>query len=154
MNRTDFEFFISKNKLKKKDIAEYLGVSSAFITALCAGTRPVPSDKIDLIKSNTDWDTSMFADDNEILKNTSSQKAEDVNATENAAMMVTIPQSVWAVIEKQAASLRAKDSQMDRLITQIEQSNARYDRLFASISGVSTGFLGAETNWEGKNPPP
>ncbi|WP_288299309.1 S24 family peptidase [Alistipes finegoldii] len=61
--RTNFEYFISKNRLKKKDIAEYLGVSSAFITALCAGTRPIPSDKFDLIKSNTLWDTTMFSEE-------------------------------------------------------------------------------------------
>lgn len=58
--RTDFEVFINRNRLKKKDIAEYLGVSSAFITALCSGTRPIPMDKFDLIKSNPNWDTSMF----------------------------------------------------------------------------------------------
>lgn len=74
MNRTDFELFISKNRLKKKDIAEYLGVSSAFITALCSGARPVPLDKIDLIKSNMDWDTSMFSGEEEIHKAESESK--------------------------------------------------------------------------------
>ena len=40
-----------------------MGVSSAFITLLCSGKRPVPADKIDLIKSNQFWDTSMFNKD-------------------------------------------------------------------------------------------
>lgn len=40
-----------------------MGVSSAFITLLCSGKRPVPADKIDLIKSNQLWDTSMFNKD-------------------------------------------------------------------------------------------
>lgn len=154
MNHTDFEIFINKNRLKKKDVAEYLGVSPAFITALYSGSRPVPPDKIDLIRLNPDWDTSMFTGDGGMLKNTSSQKEEEVTVAENAATMITIPQRVWAVIENQAASLKAKDEQMNRLITQIEQSNARYDRLFASISGVSTGFPAAPTDLGVKNPPP
>lgn len=63
MERSDFEIFLNRNKVKKKDIAEYMGVSSAFITLLCSGKRPVPADKIDLIKSNQLWDTSMFNKD-------------------------------------------------------------------------------------------
>lgn len=68
MNHTDFEIFINKNRLKKKDVAEYLGVSPAFITALYSGSRPVPPDKIDLIRLNPDWDTSMFTGDGGMLK--------------------------------------------------------------------------------------
>ena len=68
MNNTDFEIFINKNRLKKKDVAEYLGVSPAFITALCSGSRSVPLDKIDLIRLNPDWDTSMFTGESEMLK--------------------------------------------------------------------------------------
>lgn len=100
---------------------------------------------------NAAW---LLTGDGEMLKNTSSQKEEEVTVAENAATMITIPQRVWAVIENQAASLKAKDEQMNRLITQIEQSNARYDRLFASISGVSTGFPAAPTDLGVKNPPP
>lgn len=96
----------------------------------------------------------LLTGEGEMLKNTSSQKEEEVTAAENAATMITIPQRVWAVIENQAASLKAKDEQMNRLITQIEQSNACYDRLFASISGVSTGFPAAPTDLGVKNPPP
>lgn len=98
--------------------------------------------------------TWLLTGEGEMLKNTSSQKEEEVTAAENAATMITIPQRVWAVIENQAASLKAKDEQMNRLITQVELSNARYDRLFASISGVSTGFPATPTDLGVKNPPP
>nr|DAU46103.1 MAG TPA: protein-turn-helix DNA binding protein [Caudoviricetes sp.] len=154
MQMNDFELFIKQNRIKKIDIAKYLGVSNGFITQLTNGVRGIPEDKLQKILANPDWDTSMFASDGEMLKNTSSQKEEEVAAAENAATMITIPQRVWAVIENQAASLKAKDEQMNRLITQIEQSNARYDRLFASISGVSTGFPATPTDLGVKNPPP
>lgn len=55
-----FAKFLSVNGLKKKDIALYLGVSNAFISQLCSGSRPLPSDKLALIKANPEWDTSML----------------------------------------------------------------------------------------------
>lgn len=60
---TDFELFRSRNKLPKKFLANYLGVSSAFITQLVQGLRGLPEDKLKLIKANTKgWDTSMFGE--------------------------------------------------------------------------------------------
>lgn len=100
----------------------------------------------------------LLTGEGEMLKNTSSQKEEEVTAAENAAAMITIPQSVWAVIENQAASLKArdeslkiKDEQMDRLITQIEESNSI---LKTTILGTYTGFPAAPTDLGVKNPPP
>lgn len=93
----------------------------------------------------------MFASDGEMLKNTSSQKEEEVAAAENAATMITIPQRVWAVIENQAASLKTKDEQMNRLITQIEESNSI---LKTTILGTYTGFPATPTDLGVKNPPP
>lgn len=65
---TDFEIFITVNKLKKKDIALYLGVSNAFVTQLTQGLRGLPNDKFDSIKANESWDTSMLTDEGEIMK--------------------------------------------------------------------------------------
>lgn len=63
-----FAKFLSINGLKKKDIAAYLGVSNAFVTQLCAGTRKLPADKLALIKVNPDWDSSMLLSDTEKAK--------------------------------------------------------------------------------------
>lgn len=147
----DFELFIKQNRIKKIDIAKYLGVSNGFITQLTNGVRGIPEDKLQKIIANPDWDTSMFASDGEMLKNTSSQKEEEVTAAENAATMITIPQSVWAVIENQAASLKTKDEQMNRLITQIEESNSI---LKTTILGTYTGFPATPADLGVKNPPP
>lgn len=57
---TEFELFIKKNALKKKEIAEFIGTSNAFITQLCQGLSPLPADKLKKIKENTSWDTSML----------------------------------------------------------------------------------------------
>lgn len=56
-----FSKFLSVNRLKKKDIASFLGVSNAFITQLCSNMRPLPDEKFALIKANTfGWDISML----------------------------------------------------------------------------------------------
>ena len=58
---TDFQEFIKANGLLKKEIANYLNVSNAFITQLCSGAKRVPADKMTLIKANENgWDLSMF----------------------------------------------------------------------------------------------
>ena len=62
-----FQIFMLKNKLKKTELAQYLGVSNAFITQLTQGLRSVPNEKIALIKANKQWDTSMFMDEGEML---------------------------------------------------------------------------------------
>ena len=43
---TEFELFIKKNALKKKEIAVFIGTSNAFITQLCQGLSPLPADKL------------------------------------------------------------------------------------------------------------
>lgn len=60
---TDFELFIKKNAIKKKELAEFLGTSNAFITQLCKGMAPLPADKLKKIKENLTWDTSMLVID-------------------------------------------------------------------------------------------
>jgi transcriptional regulator with XRE-family HTH domain len=60
---TPFAKFLSVNGLKRKDIAAYLGVSGAFITQISSGGRPLPDEKLAMIKANAyGWDTSMIVD--------------------------------------------------------------------------------------------
>ena len=57
----NFAKFLSVNGLKRKDIASFLGVSGAFITQITSGDRPLPLEKLAMIKSNAyNWDTSML----------------------------------------------------------------------------------------------
>lgn len=155
---TDFKRFRRVNKLTQAEIAAFLGCTQGFISQVEKGISALSPEFISIILANPDWDTSMFASDGEMLKNTSSQKEEEATAAENAATMITIPQSVWAVIENQAASLKArdeslkiKDEQMNRLITQIEESNSI---LKTTILGTYTGFPATPADLGVKNPPP
>lgn len=61
----DIQRFIRVNRIKKKELAEYLNVSAAFVTQLVQGLASIPVGKLDQIKKNKSWDTSMLytADD-------------------------------------------------------------------------------------------
>lgn len=60
---TPFAKFMSINNLKRKDIASFLGVSGAFITQISSGDRPLPEEKLAMIKANAyGWDTSMLTE--------------------------------------------------------------------------------------------
>lgn len=122
MNRTDFELFITNNKLKKKDIARYLGVSSAFITALCSGARPVPMDKIDLIKSNPKWDTSMFGEDNMPKDQSVSTNSENTNQQQNDM-----------TIQELLEAIKRRDQQMDEMLSQ----QGRLISIIENMSGTT-----------------
>ena len=58
--KTDFQLFIERNNLKKKDIAAFMGVSSSFVTQLCKGERELPADKLKQIQARGHWDSSML----------------------------------------------------------------------------------------------
>lgn len=122
MNRTDFELFITNNKLKKKDIARYLGVSSAFITALCSGARPVPMDKIDLIKSNPKWDTSMLGEDNIPKDQSVSTNSENTNQQQNDM-----------TIQELLEAIKRRDQQMDEMLSQ----QGRLISIIENMSGTT-----------------
>ena len=58
---SEFAKFLDVNELKRRDIAEYLGVSGSFITQIRKGERPLPQKMLAEIKANAyGWDVSMF----------------------------------------------------------------------------------------------
>lgn len=61
---TSFQAFIKVNKLTNKQVAIYLGVSTAFTSQIAKGNRRLPSEKLYLIKAKKDWDTTMFDNTN------------------------------------------------------------------------------------------
>ncbi len=116
-----FAKFLSINGLKKKDIAAYLGVSNAFITQLCAGTRKLPADKLALIKVNPDWDSSM------LLSDTEKAKAIHLDHLDRGKSYEATPDKVRKAVEKAlmpedhplVAHLQKKVDDQERLIREL-----------------------------------
>lgn len=74
----ELEEFIYINKLQKKDLAEYLGVSSSMITQYLSGHRPLPAKKIEQILEHPTWDKAPFlANKNGAVEVANSEAVED-----------------------------------------------------------------------------
>lgn len=86
----ELEEFIYINKLQKKDLAEYLGVSSSMITQYLSGHRPLPAKKIEQILEHPTWDKAPFlANKNGAEEVANSEAVEDDTTQAMAIPMVT-----------------------------------------------------------------
>lgn len=121
---TDFELFIKKNAIKKKELAEFLGTSNAFITQLCKGVAPLPADKLKKIKENLTWDTSMLVIDHPSItaRAEGNAKVEIGSRNKNFCPEVsgdTEKATRIAVLEKENEMLREQLEFMKTLIKNI-----------------------------------
>ena len=116
-----FTKFLSINGLKKKDIAAYLGVSNAFSTQLCNGTRTLPADKLALIKANSEWDTSMLEPGSKYKLIDVSELLPGVKAhSENTRVRSAILDALGVSTEEFLVSyLQEKIADQDRLIREL-----------------------------------
>lgn len=123
---TDFELFIKKNAIKKKELAEFLGTSNAFITQLCKGVAPLPADKLKKIKENLTWDTSMLVIDRPSITARAEGNARVEIGSRNKNFCPGEPDAASriAVLEKENEMLKErlkdKDGQIEFLKTLIK----------------------------------
>lgn len=120
-----FEEFIKINKLKKKDIAEYLNVSAAFITQLVQGSRSVPEDSIALIKANDKWDTSMFCD-KYLLSSKSEIPNENkkINIQSAVSNDVTMSREIFDLLKNQSETILSQQRTIEKLADREKTSTA------------------------------
>ena len=131
---SNFDDFLITNGLKKGEIADYLHVSNAFITQLCSGKRPIPNDKLALIKANTHgWDVSML---------TRPQVTLQSETMANNALI--------DYLQKKIAELEQKIDKLNSEKADLLQENAvlRFEKLMTSKDGGAQDaedFLSADT---------
>ena len=132
---TDFKLFVEKNALLKKTVAAYLGVSNAFITQLCDGTKKLPADKFALIKANEEgWDLSMFDDSGRGVNVGGNASGVIVNGNnsnspiDNRHYYSDSPDVLRAQIDilderikEKDAQIKEKDAQINRLLDLLEK---------------------------------
>lgn len=108
--------FLLVNKIKKNELATYLGVSRAFVTQLASGERKLPADKLALIKANTAWDTSMWVD----------------------GYNQQPPQKVAPVIKfvtgAEAEDAKEREGYIKRLLEEIKELKAQRDALIQEVA--------------------
>lgn len=137
--------FLEVKKISKSEFGRRIGVSPAFITSMRQSMQPdkVKRIALEFPELNTAW---LLTGEGEMLTGSSEkQRAAEV------ADAVNIPADVWDVIKAQAFSLKLKDEQMGRLITQIEEANSA---LRSAVSVSFQPFEGIRANLDIQNPPP
>ncbi len=113
----ELEEFIYINKLQKKDLAEYLGVSSSMITQYLSGHRPLSAKKIEQILEHPTWNKAPFlADKNGAEEVANSEVVEEIKEKiEDVESFLIVPEVVNAepnanieeVIEEDGTELEA-----------------------------------------------
>ena len=133
---TDFQEFIKANGLLKKEIANYLKVSNAFITQLCSGAKRIPADKMALIKANENgWDLSMFdrpaqvnvgGDASGVIVNGSNHSPIH---QDNRQYYSNSPDVLRATIDLLDERIKEKDAQIKEKDAQIKEKDAQIKQL-------------------------
>lgn len=119
---TNFAKFLSVNGLKRKDIASFLGVSGAFITQLASGMRPLPEEKLAMIKANAyGWDYSM------LLPEAQKEKAIHLDHLDRGRSYEATPDKVREAVEN---ALVPKDSS---LVTYLQRKVDDQERLIREL---------------------
>jgi len=107
--------FFSRQGLTQQAIADRLGVSQSAVSALLNG-KPFGR------KNATKWGDEfgiqpswLLTGKGEMLK---TDTPKPISLVENKEGVISIPSDVWEVIKNQSASLKAKDDQINTLISQ------------------------------------
>ena len=146
---SDFQLFIKENKILKKDIAAYLGVSNAFITQLCDGSKRIPPQKLALIKANDKgWDISMLIgeDTQSVGENNSGvviNGGGNHGSIDNSHYCSDSPDVLRAQVElleeriqEKEERLKEKDAQIKEKDAQIKEKDAQIKQLLDIIQGL------------------
>lgn len=105
--------FLSYLQIGQAKFAKEVGLSRGFANNVGDSIRADNLSKISAIypELNTAW---LLTGEGQMLKNT------DAEATLAPTTSIAIPMEVWEVIRNQAASLKAKDEQMNDMITNLK----------------------------------
>lgn len=131
---SNFAKFLKVNGLKRKDIASFLGVSGAFITQISSGDRPLPEEKLAMIKANDlGWDISMLIPEQEhydaMMKKTLSVYKRFYSSDDN---------SLIGYLQRQVED---KDRLIQNLYQQIGMLEAKLD--LARKGEIASGAAGS-----------
>lgn len=70
MENTEFKVFLFKNQLKQTYIADYVGVTTSFVSQVASGARSMPNEMLaKIINNDQGWDVSMFGVESDFDQN-------------------------------------------------------------------------------------
>lgn len=116
---TPFEQFLEDNSLRKKDVAEYLGIAQSNLSYYCSG-RKIPKATIDKLSKNKKWDCSAIlvpssvasGGDNELMLATVEAMKEEIKTlrqmVESQALLIAAVKTITDILMCSAPETKAK----------------------------------------------
>ena len=125
---SNFAKFLKVNGLKRKDIASFLGVSGAFITQISNGDRPLPEEKLAMIKTNAyGWDVSMLITPLEGIDRIREPRVIAQEQLRSAVESVLKPSENDALVDYLKRKVDDQDALIRELYQQIGMLEAKLD---------------------------
>lgn len=125
---SNFAKFLKVNGLKRKDIASFLGVSGAFITQISNGDRPLPEEKLAMIKTNAyGWDISMLITSLEGIDRIREPRVIAQEQLRSAVESVLKPSENDALVDYLKQKVEDQDALIRELYQQIGMLEAKLD---------------------------
>lgn len=131
LNKAIKQAFLDRNISKKAEMADFLGYKSPYFSGLINGKVGLNESFYEKISAklgvNITW---IKTGEGEMLK---TDTPKPISLVENREGVISIPSDVWEVIKNQSASLKAKDDQINTLIS---QSKSERDETIQAFKGV------------------
>ena len=138
MQSIDFKRFMFEQKIKQKDLAEYLGLSKGYISLVISGDRPLSEENLrKLINNPFGWNTSILTgDSNEDVSSQTPAPSQEEPQERNSMLdsLLSLVESQRKDIETLIQLTKEKDNRIERLTQELldaqqENNTLRLDLL-------------------------
>lgn len=114
-----FSNFLEINRIMKKDIAEYLGVSNAYVSQLVTGEKRLSEQKMSLLRQNSEWDLTPFDSPDESFKQNLSESPDASLAVKELVRVVADQRGRLNFLQDQNKSLQDQNKRLFDLVEKL-----------------------------------
>ena len=129
MQDVDFKRFMFEQKIKQKELAEYLGLSKGYVSLVISGQRPLSDENLrKLINNPFGWDTSILKGG---IKVNSESQLENLTEEKPTLEAEQRPQlsSAEVVLRDMLAEERARVDSLNEIIWELKEENGKLKAL-------------------------
>ena len=129
MQDVDFKRFMFEQKIKQKELAEYLGLSKSYVSLVISGQRPLSSENLrKLIDNPFGWDTSILERGiNESSENHSENCVKETPSLETK--LIAQLSATEIVLRDMLAEERARVDSLNEVIWELKEENGKLKAL-------------------------
>ena len=131
MQTFDIKVFRRRNKITQMELAAYLGVSQPFLSQVENGGSPLPSECLEKILANAEWDTSSAMVQGNVINGSGVVVTGDNTNSpiDNRHYYSDSPDVLRAQIELLDERIKEKDAQIKEKDAQIKEKDAQIKTL-------------------------